>query len=225
VISYLRGPLTRAQIKELMAARRESIPAAPPPVAATSAKMADASPRPVLPSEIAEYFVPARGAAPDGCTLLYQPELLGAAQVRFVDAKRGVDSTRVLILLTPIENAAVAVNWENSSEAELELDELERAPEEGALFGSLPAAASKAKSYAPWSRDLVNWLYGSHALELLRSPSLGEISRVDESERDFRIRLQQAAREKRDASVDKLRKSYAPRISALGKRFAAPGKW
>jgi hypothetical protein len=98
-------------------------------------------------------------------------------------------------------------------------DELEREPASDALFGSLPAEASKAKSYAAWSRDLVQWLYASQTLELHKSPSLGETSKPGESERDFRLRLQQAGRENRDGSVEKLRKAYAPKMAALEERI------
>ena len=45
---------------------------------------------------------------------------------------------------------------------------------------------------------------------MLRSPSTGETSRPDESERDFRARLQQASRESRDRALDALRRKYAP---------------
>ena len=111
------------------------------------------------------------------------------------------------------------MDWQNSTEAAFGLDELEREPAADALFGSLPAEASKAKSYAAWSRDLVQWLYGSQTLELYKSPSLGETSKPGESERDFRLRLQQAGREKRDESVEKLRKAYAPKTAALEERI------
>jgi hypothetical protein len=40
------------------------------------------------------------------------------------------------------------------------------------------------------------------------------VSRAGESERDFRLRLHQAARESRDAAVEKLRASYAPKAPA-----------
>ena len=111
------------------------------------------------------------------------------------------------------------MDWQNSTEAAFGLDELEREPAADALFGSLPAEAAKAKSYAAWSRDLVQWLYGSQTLELFKSPSLGETSQPGESERDFRVRLQQAGREKRDESVEKLRKAYAPKMAALEERI------
>jgi hypothetical protein len=220
-MSYLRGPLTRAQIRMLMGARSKSIAASPAAASAAPAAKpsAAAAPRPVLPPEVAQHFVPVRGVRPAGATLLYQPMLLGSAQVRFVEAKTRVDCPRDLILLTAVEAGAVAVDWQNSMEAAFGLDELERESAVDALFGSLPAEAAKAKSYAVWNRDLVKWLYGSQTLDLFRSPSLGETSQPGESERDFRLRLQQGGREKRDDSVEKLRKAYAPKTAAIEERI------
>lgn len=219
VMSYLRGPLTRAQIRTLTAGRATAAPAAPAPAAPAPRKAADAAPRPVLPPEIAQYFVPPRGACPPGETLLYQPMLLGSAQVRFADAKLQVDTARDLTLLTPFEDGAVPVDWANSAEAGFDMDELEREPVEGARFAPLPAEALKVKSYAAWSRALAAWLYGSQTLQLLTSPALRLTSRPEESERDFRARLQQAVREMRDQEVEKLRRKYAPKLDALKDRI------
>jgi uncharacterized protein HemY len=41
------------------------------------------------------------------------------------------------------------------------------------------------------------------------------VSRPGESERDFRVRLQQAGRERRDQHIESLRRKYAPKITAL----------
>ncbi|MES1196489.1 MAG: ATP-binding protein, partial [Steroidobacter sp.] len=40
-------------------------------------------------------------------------------------------------------------------------------------------------------------------------------SNADESESDFRARIAQSLREKRDAEVDRIRKQYAPRLATL----------
>jgi hypothetical protein len=45
------------------------------------------------------------------------------------------------------------------------------------------------------------------------------VSRPDEVERDFRARLQHAAREARDRSIDALRTKYAPKQAALEERL------
>jgi hypothetical protein len=95
---------------------------------------------------------------------------------------------------------------------------LEQTAEQSAQFAELPAPAAKAKNYDAWRKDFTAWLYRSQKLELLLSPSLGQSSTPGESERDFRIRLQQAAREQRDLAVEKLRQKYAPRVAVLEER-------
>ena len=117
--------------------------------------------------------------------------------------------------MRPLSAGVVAMDWESASPIDLTIEDLEKSPEEGAQFAELPAAAAKAKSYDKWQKELAAWLYRSQKLELLRSPSLDQTSNADESERDFRIRLQQAAREKRDEAVERLRQKYAPKIAAL----------
>ncbi|MFZ0748684.1 MAG: DUF87 domain-containing protein, partial [Pyrinomonadaceae bacterium] len=114
-MSYLRGPLTRTQIKSLMepiktqantsapiatAAQTASVPASAPAAAAVAAAPA-ASPisqRPVLPPEVSQYFIPVRSEAPDGATLIYQPMVLGAAEIHYSKAK-SVDLTQELTML------------------------------------------------------------------------------------------------------------------------------
>ena len=56
-------------------------------------------------------------------------------------------------------------------------------------------------------------------IRILKSPSSGETSRPGESERDFRVRLQQAGREGRDGSAEKLRRTYAPKVAALEEKI------
>ena len=82
----------------------------------------------------------------------------------------------------------------------------------------VPAPASKAKSYASWRKDFASWIYRNQRLELLESPSLEIASNPGETERDFRVRLQQIAREKRDEAVEKLRRKYAPKFEQLEER-------
>ena len=235
-MSYLRGPLTRKQIKSLMDPIRSDAPrsTAPPvtaPIAATQTAAAtlpvalsDDEPnapaqtrQPVLPPEVSQFFIPVRSAALESATLYYHPNVLGAADVHF--SNKMVDATRSLTLLAPISVGVVAVDWENATPIDLPLDDLEQTPHEKSQFGELPIPAGKPKSYGKWQKDMAAWVYRTQKLELLRSPALGQTSNPDESERDFRIRLQQAAREKRDASVQRLRAKYAPRIATLEEKL------
>jgi hypothetical protein len=47
---------------------------------------------------------------------------------------------------------------------------------------------------------------------------LDQTSNADESERDFRVRLQRSAREARDDAAEKLKRKYAPKFAALEER-------
>jgi hypothetical protein len=248
-MSYLRGPMTRNQIKTLMDARRapvaggsarrssgapagarvgvgsptgsarvgEGVVAREPGLEAEAprSRLAGKSTRPTLPPAIPQYFVPA-GA--EGEAIVYEPMLLGAASVRFADSKMKVDMTEEVALLAPIKDDAVPVDWAESQEAEVDPNDLERNPAPGAAFAELPPAASQAKNYALWQKEFVNAIYSSRKLTLFKSMVCDQISRIDESEGDFRARLNQAARERRDAAVAKLRAKYAPKLAMLNER-------
>ena len=73
-------------------------------------------------------------------------------------------------------------------------------------------------SYKEWDKQLRRWLGLERALTLYKSPTLGETSQTGESERDFRIRLQQLGNERRDMDAAKLKQKYAPRFAALQAR-------
>ena len=228
-LSYLRGPLTRTQIKTLMEpVKRKTLDVkgtVESEQPGSSAAMAHVSPftshvsRPLLPPEVPQQFIPIRGVQPSGSLLVYQPMLLGGAQVRFSDSKAGVDVTEDVTVLAPITDGAVPVEWDHATEAALALSDLEQVPAAGAQFASLPASAGKAKSYEVWNTDFSGWLFRNQKADLLRSPSTKEVSRPGESERDFRVRLQQSGREQRDTQSDSLRKKYAPKIAALQDRI------
>ena len=79
--------------------------------------------------------------------------------------------------------------------------------------------ASQVKSYTGWNREFTTLLYGNQRLELLKSPGLAVVSNPGETERDFRIRMQQTGREQRDQVVDALRQKYAPKIATLQDRI------
>jgi hypothetical protein len=223
-LSYLRGPLTRTQIKTLMdPVKRETLnvkrETSDTSRSSLSTQSSALQARPMLPPDVPQHFIPVRGNQPSGSALIYQPMLLGASQVHVADSKAGVDVTRDVTLLAPISDGAVAVDWDSAMEAGLALADLESSPSDGAQFGAAPSTASKAKSYETWNKDFAGWLFRTQKVELLKSPSAKEVSRPGESERDFRVRLQQSGREARDKQSDSLRQKYAPKIAAIQDRI------
>ncbi|MBX3331026.1 MAG: ATP-binding protein [Nitrospira sp.] len=220
-LSYLRGPLTRTQIKQLMEPRRTEQRGLRTETSrsALSTQFSALKSRPMLPPDVPQHFVPLRGTKPEGSELVYAPMLLGSSQIRFSDAKSGIDSTLDLAVLAPIADGAVAVDWDKATAAELAVADLERDPEEGAHFLALPASAGKVKSYVDWNKEFGGWLFRTQKVELFKSPSTKEVSKPGESERDFRVRLQQTGREQRDKGAETLRRKYASKIATLQERI------
>jgi len=209
-MSYLRGPLTRTQIKSLMDPVKVQIPVPVAP-AATPISPGPAT-KPLL--EVPQYYVPIRSA---GSNLVYRPMLIGAAEIHYSNSKT-IDLTQQLTLLAEISDGPVTLDWDHAVAIDVPIEDLESEPEAGAEFAEVPAKAAKEKSYATWRKDLANWIYRNHRLELLESPTFQIASNPGESERDFRVRLQQLAREKRDEAVEKLRRKYAPKFEQLEER-------
>ncbi|MDZ4732334.1 MAG: ATP-binding protein [Nitrospirota bacterium] len=232
-LSYLRGPLTRTQIKTLMdpvklsGYRGAGIEGYQRPEGAQSRYPATAlslNQRPMLSPDIPQHFIPVRGSQPSGSTVMYQPMLLGASQVLVSDSKAGVDVVQDVTVLAPISDGAVAVDWDHAMETGLALADLESAPSDGAQFGSVPSAASKAKNYETWNKEFSGWLFRTQKVDLFKSPSTKEVSRPGVSERDFRVQLQQSGREARDKQSDSLRQKYAPKVAALQDRIRRAGQ-
>jgi len=170
-----------------------------------------------LPPGVSQYFIPVRGSGSAGTSLVYHPALLGVAEIGYSDSKT-IDMTQSLTLLTPLTSGPIAVDWGQAGVIDLPVEDLEGSPEASAQFAELPGSASKNKSYDSWQKDLATWIYRNQKLELLESPSLEVASNPGESERDFRVRLQQRAREQRDEVAEKLRQKYAPKIAALAEK-------
>jgi hypothetical protein len=226
-LSYLRGPLTRTQIKTLMDEARgkgqgasgpttTSVPSSPVPHASGRSPGED---RPVLPPDVPQHFLPVRGFKPEGSELVYAPMLVGSSEICFTDSKLHLETTQEVTRLIPISAGAVAVKWDEAAPVELAVADLEQAPEAEARFLPVPAGAGTPKSYETWNKEFGAWLYRTQKLQLFRSPSTGHVSHPGETEQDFRLRLQQSGRETRDQGADSLRRKYAPKIAALQERL------
>jgi hypothetical protein len=216
-LSYLRGPLTRAQIKSLTTAKiAETTTVAATPATGMRRAQSQAAQRPVLPPDVPQAYIPVRGSHEH---IGYQPVLLGSAQIRYVDPRAKIDYLEEKVFLTPIQDDSLPVQWEECFEVDVDPSDLESAPLDGVSFAALPAVAAKAKSYAGWQKDFVTWVYGHRQLNVYRSEVLKTCSQPNETEGDFRIRLQQATREERDRAVEKLRLKYQPKITVLQERL------
>jgi hypothetical protein len=157
---------------------------------------------------------------PTETSLVYEPCLLALGSVSFVDRKCKVDETEDVGLVIGPEDLGAVVSWEDADPVELDVNELEDETERNALFGPIPPKLSTASKLKALSKDFANYLYDEERLNLQHNPKLKLYSEPGESGKEFKIRAQQVARERRDAEVDKLRDKYQKKLDRLGTRLS-----
>jgi hypothetical protein len=223
-LSYLRGPMTRVELKRLANGTGGAAPAAAPsavpaereePAAESEPSLARSTlAPPILPPEVSQVFL--RGP-PRGEDRIYEPFLLARACLYFQDAKLGLRSERELAYLVSCRAGTTTIDWRTARELATATEEPE--PEPGSSFAELASSCAQPKALEKWARALADHLARTQTLDLLRSPTAKLVSEPDETEREFRARLALALREKRDAEIEKLRKKYAPRFATLQERM------
>lgn len=232
-MSYLSGPLTRAQIKTLMDPRRPTVTAATAAVPSTAPTAPIAAPTPphtapdtttaakaptilrptTVPAEIPQFFLPLRRST--NSDVIYRPGVLVAAAVSFVSSSTGTGTSLRVRRVAPTPEGALGLDWEQALPLELTLEELDRESYPEIAFAPLPPAMEKLSSYRSWGSDFISWAFRTQAVEVLKSPGFKRTSEPGESEGEFRARLQLLAHEKRDALTEKLRAKYNAKIVTL----------
>ncbi len=242
-MSYLRGPLTRSQVRTLMKPVKESVSQEGAAVAAERAAeakeqelyAAPSSYAPVQPrvnARVPQYFVPiavtddqagrmAAQRADSRSTLhirathlVYDPFLVGLVDVLY-DAKGVALAPEELSVLTPLPAANSFVEWKESLVDAISSRDLESAPTREGLYASLPDGMIDSPPYTQYKNDLVEYIYREHTRDAWAHPDLGIESRPGETERDFKARCQEEARTQRDAELEKVRQQFETRIKRV----------
>ncbi len=212
VMSYLAGPLTRDQIKKLMQGRiPATIAATPSKRAATAASGSDA---PVLTPKIKQFYVPATATG-----VVYYPRLLGTAEIAYSNARYKVDESRECVHTLELEDGPIAVDWDQCEALSLTADELQTEAQADSRFTDCPQPLGVDSNYSKWEKLYKRWLRQNETISLYREKKFKMTSAANESEGEFRARLQQRASEERDKAVAKLRKRYATKTTTLENRL------
>ena len=220
-MSYLCGPLTRDQIKRLGAAVKPEATAGDSDGSlAVRAAGSESPPRgtakstkPLLPG-IDERFLPLRGRPGDD--IVYRPGVVGSARVHYEDRKHDVSAREDLVFWADVEDGEL--EWWESKALELADDDLENKAAAEAGYSEAPSALAESKNYSAWEKDFDDFLYRSRRWPLFESEEFGLVSEPGESERDFKVRVQEKAREQRDLEVEKARAGLEKDLDRLRDR-------
>ena len=235
-MSFLRGPLTRPQVKQLTAGMPQpQSPAEARPSAANepapAAPAAYAPQAPQLSPQVDQVFLPVRVNAPEALsalaaqfgqklgaaesTLVYDPSLLALGRTRFIDYKLRIDQTEKTGLLAGSSKVTRMIRWEETEPIDIDPAQLARQPEANARFGAVPPDMTTAAAFKALTEDFLNYLYRGKTLNVYYHPVTKLYGAPGESEREFRIRAQQALREQRDGDVEKFRRKHSTQLQKL----------
>ncbi|MEO1857082.1 MAG: DUF87 domain-containing protein [Rubritalea sp.] len=223
VMSYMRGPLTRSQIKSLMDPKRaawdidsKQVSTSSNPMALPSSgnQAAKRTARPPLGNGVSEWFV-GEGQ--------YSPHLLRQARIYFHNTKSGVDGSRVLRLINPIRESGI--DWNEMVSCETSLDQLSSEPEPDSDFTPLAGYAMNQANYKSVEEDWEDQIYRSERVHVFYAPLVKVYSKMGEGEGEFRARLTHDSREVRDAAIEKLRDKMQGKLrtkqNQLSRAYAA----
>lgn len=161
-LSYLKGPLTADEIKNLMSQKRQNF-----------SHKDEQNQRPLISNEIKQLF------ASDKNEL--NAYFLGTARVRFYDTKFNIDTNLDLSFLG---EACENFSWDNASKnPELNFTQMPQ----NATFMPLPSEILRLKNTKNLQSDLRDFIYQNEGLYLYVSPSLN--SNPGESKEQFLARL------------------------------------
>jgi phage host-nuclease inhibitor protein Gam len=204
--------LTRDHIRTLMSKVRNRLASAARAVSKPKRKSLESAP--ALPPSVEQYFVP--GHAEE---IVYHPRLIAAGDVVFTSARYNVEDERSVLHTVEFESGPVEIDWDDSEPLDIPVDDLLDEGAEGASYADCPGAASNTKAYPRWGKDYKRWLRQNENITLYKSKRFRLTSTAEETEGEFRARLQDAASEMRDQAIAKIRKRYASKVTTLENRL------
>ncbi|MDL2320946.1 DUF87 domain-containing protein [Desulfosarcina sp. OttesenSCG-928-B08] len=217
-LSFLRGPVTEAEIRTLMVDQKKraaSPPAFPEkePVVRKTPETAGQGIAPVLSAKIPQVYANTHGNP--GC--VFYPHLLASATVRYYNQARAIDTLETRFLKLPLAEDAKTPSWEDGQWLEKQIDMRDTPP--GACgYAPLPAFVAEAANFRALEKDFADYFWKTCKLTLFRCREIKLESRAGEAAADFRLRVSETLHEKRDAALEKLKAAYREKEKKLSEK-------
>jgi len=211
VLSYLKGPITKDDIKHLMQEKKSKSKRDIVFADAREKKESKESVRhkPILSSGIKEYFQ----TTDINAQTPYYPFIYSDVSIRFFNQKRALDEQERVKLELELYEQQQHIIWENATEAEL-LHSSTKEPVNGS-FATLPALIQNARSLKEAQKALNNYLYTTKKLEFFRQKGLKLESKLHQSRAEFLVDVADKVRELRDEKIEKLQNRYEKKFDTL----------
>ena len=159
------------------------------------------------------FYLPLKQPLPAGAELLYQPRVLGFAQVSFVDRRRGLEHRRPYQLLGELPANGKSLSWMTAEN--LEEMKLDGRPEPNAGWAPVPETVDSGRKLKTLQKAFGAYLYGNARLRLFENRKLALVSEAQEDLQSFQRRCQEAAWREALRGYEAERLRYLPKFNAL----------
>ncbi len=223
VLSYLKGPLKRDEISTLMKHKKALL--------ANNVEDSDNTESTNTNDGYESYSgldnsIPQRFMVDLTGSHQYTASVIAHTTLHFYNQTRGINEEETLCLNLPLSIDDHQADWDLSTPANEEMPGDEcfsqlpvEAPAE-AQYAALPDYIKKDKKLSSVTKELKNWLYHEHKLELFRSRSPKLESKPYESLADFKVKLNDLLNDKKEQAIEVLQERYGKKEDTLLKRLA-----
>ncbi len=195
-MSYLRGPLSREQIRSLMKDRKNESESAEGRVRKEpSREKSRITPiKSVIPPDINEYFI----APPSGSvSVTHKPCLLGIAETYYSHSSMGIDEKMIYILGRGSPSNSQGLDWGKAVTLEINPEDIHTEAMAHADFLELPSTFAESSNYRKWKKEFLTWIRQNKPLVIFRNRSLKMTGLPGERKGDFEIRIEETLRGKK----------------------------
>ncbi len=193
--------------------------------------------RPIaLPSSVPQYYLPTlittQQAIRDwekklgydassfgGAQLLYKPVLLAQLAVRYLDRKTGVETDQRWAFHVPNVDKSGLVAWSEYQVSPIDPKQVSGEPFGEAHYGTPAPGLTDSKRMTALKAEVVDYVYRSATLNVFYNSTLDSYGSPRDNRRDFLIKIQQKAREARDAEIDSTTAKYDRDLEKLDEKL------
>lgn len=201
-LSYLKGPISKDDIKKLMSEKiknfKPSINAKEKAPIQNQINVENGSIKPIIANSITQKYL----YTSQNNSYYLQPYLTFSCNIHFVNTSKAIDLETNESFKIYLDENMKEINFEEKEI--LENGSFEDKERSTSSYYAIPSFIQNERELKSIEKDFADYIYRNSKLSLYKNDSLKIISKQNESLSDFKIRLQDRLNEKIDDEVEKL---------------------
>lgn len=216
VMSYLKGPMSLTDVSRLMEGRAAGAVATE--VVGTVHEYNDGllDHAPILSDGIEQHYSIQPILTDEIC---FEPWLAASSSVRFYNQKRNIDQVKEVRLRLYLDSSFDRADWAQGEDMTLDMDEFDRRAPDNSKYYALPDTIQGMKDFRGLTKEFSNYLYQNERVELFRVATLKLESVLGESLAEFKVRIGDHLREKKEEAIEKLEEKYRVKQDRIQKQI------